>query len=58
METCQHCNQPVDRRKGYFYDHNSGVTMHSKCFLGVGPKRGQEPEQLPLQATADDRLAA
>jgi len=45
MDTCARCNRPIDINKGYFIDHNSGVTMHSLL-----------PTAVP--ASVDERLAA
>jgi hypothetical protein len=54
-KTCPRCHRPVDLRKGFFVDHNSGVTMHSVCFLGSDTRPLRETEQVPV---AVDRLAA
>ena len=46
---------------GYFVDHNSGVTMHSLCFMGAGPKPLAKPIELPTPVPASvvgGRLAA
>ena len=60
MDTCARCHRPIDRDKGYFVDHNSGVTMHSLCFLGAGPKPVEKPVELPSPAPTPflERLAA
>ena len=57
-KNCPGCDRPVDPRKGFFVDHNSGVTMHSTCFLGSTPKPICQPEQLPMPAPEPDRVAA
>jgi hypothetical protein len=57
-KTCPRCHRPVDVRKGFFVDHNSGVTMHSACFLGRDTRPLREPEQVPVAAPTPDRLAA
>jgi hypothetical protein len=56
MDTCARCNRPIDINRGYFIDHNSGVTMHSLCFMGAGPKPLAKPVELPTPV--DERLAA
>ena len=59
MDTCDRCNRPIDMNKGYFIDHNSGVKMHSLCFIGsVGSTTVREPVRLPVPAQYADRLAA
>jgi hypothetical protein len=58
MDTCARCNRPVDMNKGYFYDHNSGVKMHSLCFIGSVNTTAREPVRLPVPAQYSDRLAA
>jgi len=61
MDNCARCNRPIDINRGYFYDHNSGVTMHSLCFLGAGPKPVAKPVELPTRVPASvvaGRLAA
>ena len=58
MDTCARCNRPIDIHRGYFIDHNSGVTMHSLCFMGAGPKPLAKPIELPTPASVDERLAA
>ena len=61
MDTCARCNRPIDIHRGYFVDHNSGVTMHSLCFMGAGPKPLAKPIELPTPVPASvvaGRLAA
>ena len=58
MDTCARCNRPIDTDKGFFIDHNSGVTMHSLCFLGAGPKPLREPVRLPVAVPAEDRRSS
>ena len=52
MDTCARCNRPIDIHRGYFIDHNSGVTMHSLCFMGAGPKPLAKPIELPTPVPA------
>ena len=58
MDTCARCNRPIDRAKGYFIDHNSGVTMHSLCFIGAGPVPLRAPVELPVAPPGSGRHAA
>jgi hypothetical protein len=62
MDSCARCHRPMEKKKGYFIDRMSGVTMHATCFLGgaVAPRPAPAvgPMGEPVVAAEPRRLAA